>query len=622
MRNLRSLTVSLPYLYEERFSEVHQVENLTVYFSTDVRFKSPLQSDQKLFYNLNNLKVFTLICQGYHYGIPLNVPLGMLQAMKHLEVFTVVNIYTAAPDPNTFQYNHQLKKLTIRETDLSDLIPELFLPIPNLQVLELSYGNVQSLDFLAQANLSALRHLSLTSNKLTVINHTVFQFLPALTYLDLEGNPFTCDCSNVGFIQWVRSNKQTQVVNTPQYMCSFPVAEQGSKLLDFDIQSCWIDFSFLYFITSTCLVLLTLLSSFIYHFLRWQIAYAFHLFQAFLCDTKKKRKGAPYHYDAFISYNVHDEDWVYREMLPLLEGEQGWRLCLHHRDFQPGKPIIENITDAIYSSRKTICVISHHYLQSEWCSREIQMASFRLFDEQKDVLILLFLEEIPTWQLSPYHRMRKLVKKRTYLSWPKAGQHTGVFWQNVDQVFVSGGSGDDIVSGSDYILESMVGLSYRRSLNVLSETSPPPAQLRGNFTSTASPPDAVITSNRLPTSPSSPPSPNELGSIAIATGCHGRRDTASTRQHPPRSCCRKAEREAEREGAAQAEQQRKTCLSHQNKTNRIKIKAENPTRTGLWILDSGFFSLTVLGCVGVQAVTPATKTETTAAASTTTKTAA
>eukprot|EP00064_Thunnus_orientalis_P023954 superscaffoldBa00009639_g24218 len=95
------------------------------------------------------------------------------------------------------------------------------------------------------------------------------------------------------------------------------------------------------------------------------------------------------------------------------------------------KPIIENITDAIYSSRKTICVISQRYLQSEWCSREIQMASFRLFDEQKDVLILLFLEEIPAYQLSPFYRMRKLVKRHTYLSWSQAGQHTGVFWQNV-----------------------------------------------------------------------------------------------------------------------------------------------------------------------------------------------
>ncbi|XP_076581705.1 toll-like receptor 13 [Chaetodon auriga] len=96
-----------------------------------------------------------------------------------------------------------------------------------------------------------------------------------------------------------------------------------------------------------------------------------------------------------------------------------------------GKPILENITEAIYGSRKTICVISRHYLQSEWCSKEIQMASFRLFDEQKDVLILLFLEDIPAYQLSPYYQLRSLVKRRTYLSWLQAGQHTGVFWQTI-----------------------------------------------------------------------------------------------------------------------------------------------------------------------------------------------
>ncbi|MEQ2165989.1 hypothetical protein GOODEAATRI_022883, partial [Goodea atripinnis] len=112
------------------------------------------------------------------------------------------------------------------------------------------------------------------------------------------------------------------------------------------------------------------------------------------------------------------------------------------------KPIIENITDAIYGSRKTICVISRSYLQSEWCSREIQMASYRLFDEQKDVLILLFLEEIPTHHLSPYHRMRKLVKKRTYLSWPQAAQHPGVFWQNVQRALQTGDAvNTDLLTG-------------------------------------------------------------------------------------------------------------------------------------------------------------------------------
>lgn len=41
-----------------------------------------------------------------------------------------------------------------------------------------------------------------------------------------------------------------------------------------------------------------------------------------------------------------------------------------------GRAIIDNITDAIYGSRKTICVISRRYLESEWCSREIQVARY------------------------------------------------------------------------------------------------------------------------------------------------------------------------------------------------------------------------------------------------------
>ncbi|CAL8239124.1 toll-like receptor 13 isoform X2 [Gadus morhua] len=94
---------------------------------------------------------------------------------------------------------------------------------------------------------------------------------------------------------------------------------------------------------------------------------------------------------------------------------------------------MENITDAIYGSRKTICVVSRDYLESEWCSREIQVASFRLFDEQKDVLILVFLEEIPMQQLSPYYRMRWLLKRQTYLSWSHALAHPNLFWEKLRQ---------------------------------------------------------------------------------------------------------------------------------------------------------------------------------------------
>ncbi|MEQ2184576.1 hypothetical protein GOODEAATRI_009411 [Goodea atripinnis] len=379
---------------------------------------------------------------------------GSMQSMKQLRFLNLgYNLFTEFP--HDIRNLSSLEILKMHHNDISGLSCDDFSNTTHLKELYLNMNRITQLQRcitekivslkvldvsgnLLKANLSALRYLKLTDNEISVISETVFQSLPSLRFLDLDNNPFSCECSNAGFIHWIVTNSQTQVVKAYQYKCFFPVSKRGNLLLDFDIQSCRDSGSFLCFISSTCLVVLTLLISFIYNFLRLHLSYTFHLFVAFLYDSRKRKKGHPHWFDAFVSYNAKDEDWVYREMLPVLEGEQGWRLCLHHRDFQPGKPIIENITDAIYGSRKTICVISRSYLQSEWCSREIQMASFHLFDEQKDVLILLFLEEIPPHHLSPYYRMRKLVKKRTYLSWPQAVQHPGVFWQNVQRALQTG----------------------------------------------------------------------------------------------------------------------------------------------------------------------------------------
>ncbi|CAL8263779.1 unnamed protein product [Arctogadus glacialis] len=79
---------------------------------------------------------------------------------------------------------------------------------------------------------------------------------------------------------------------------------------------------------------------------------------------------------------------------------------------------VDNIVSAVYGSRKTLCVVSRNFLQSEWCSLEIQLASYRLFDEHRDVLLLVFLEHISERELSSYHRMRKVMLRKTYLQWP------------------------------------------------------------------------------------------------------------------------------------------------------------------------------------------------------------
>ena len=81
-------------------------------------------------------------------------------------------------------------------------------------------------------------------------------------------------------------------------------------------------------------------------------------------------------YDAFVSYNNADREFVQAVLLPELEeGEKpNMRLCVHERDFKVGKSIFENIVECLEASRACIIVLSREYAKSEWCRFEAQMA--------------------------------------------------------------------------------------------------------------------------------------------------------------------------------------------------------------------------------------------------------
>uniref|UniRef100_A0A3Q4G815 Toll-like receptor 3-like n=1 Tax=Neolamprologus brichardi TaxID=32507 RepID=A0A3Q4G815_NEOBR len=300
---------------------------------------------------------------------------------------------------DAFRSLKNLRILTLSKNRLP-LVPAATRNLPTLSELDLSTNNISTLDCHDFTNQTKLRKLYLYQNSITALKPCLFKdlkglqtlklqtnqitklndkSLPALTYLDLQGNGFTCNCDNSWFLSWAINDSKTQVYDAYNFTCNYPQEFKSKKLLDLDTSSCLDNTDFICFVLCTCTILCLMVVSFTYHFMGLQLVYAYYLFIAWLFDKKHKNKKTPHQYDAFISYNTHDEPWVIDKLLPKLEGEQGWRLCLHHRDFEPGRPIIDNITDAIYGSRKTICVISRKYLESEWCSREIQAASLNSF---------------------------------------------------------------------------------------------------------------------------------------------------------------------------------------------------------------------------------------------------
>ena len=123
------------------------------------------------------------------------------------------------------------------------------------------------------------------------------------------------------------------------------------------------------------------------------------------------RSGNPrgcYRYDGFALYSGRNERLVMEQLLP------GLHSCV-----------------SVCGTHLTLCVRSRHYLHSNWCSLELRLATLRLLVEHRDILILVFLEDIPFCQLSAYYWLTRLV--RTYLDWPQDPGLQPAFWDCLNQ---------------------------------------------------------------------------------------------------------------------------------------------------------------------------------------------
>lgn len=371
------------------------------------------------FVNLTKLTDLKLDSQLPH-GINM-LPHKFFRGLKSLKSLYIQNNHIHYFSSDSFDDLKNLTFLTLDDSSVcvTQLKPETFKNLRKLEILLLENMGIQSFSKEVFGNLTSLKVLHLNRNDLQTLDIDLLDNLTNLKYLDLRDSPLSCHCSNSKLQNWTTNNQKVQIVYLYNLTCP---DLQGSNFYNFDTNVCYLFDLEIYLFASTYVVafLLTFVPL-LYVKLYWKCKYGYYVFRSWVGEQWRhlREKEEKCKYDAFISYNSADEKWVMEHLMLNLEGNGShYRLCLHHRDFEPGCNIVDNIVSAVYNSRKTICVVSQNFLCSEWCSLEIQLASYRLFDEMQDVLVLVFLESISQRQLSAYHRMRKVMLKKTYLQWP------------------------------------------------------------------------------------------------------------------------------------------------------------------------------------------------------------
>lgn len=122
-------------------------------------------------------------------------------------------------------------------------------------------------------------------------------------------------------------------------------------------------------------------------------------------------------FDAFISYAHQDADFVNHILLPQLEqGEPPFRVCTHERNWLAGAYIPEQIIESVDQSRRTIIVLTQHFIESDWARMEFRTAHQCSLNEGRARIIMIKYGEITNSELLD-KELKAYLDMNTYLDW-------------------------------------------------------------------------------------------------------------------------------------------------------------------------------------------------------------
>ena len=110
----------------------------------------------------------------------------------------------------------------------------------------------------------------------------------------------------------------------------------------------------------------------------------------------------------FISYSSKDFGWVTESLISILE-KHSIDYSIHSRDFEIGRPIVQNMADSVYGSRQVLIVLSENYLASNFCREELHMAVQRGMDAGDSSLIFVMIKNLKKEKLPAALRKKRLL---------------------------------------------------------------------------------------------------------------------------------------------------------------------------------------------------------------------
>ena len=294
--------------------------------------------------------------------------------------------------------------------------------LTNIMTVKFSHNYISEVTMdalLALQNVSVL-HLDFNSFKRLPDNLTTIRFKNA-TDIRLSHNPWVCDCTALHAKKWMKdhadviSDMHAITCHSPKYMVN------KNMLYTNDYLFCPNDnrkYTITGIVLGVCLLLICMFSFIIVRIRQWAIAKTLARKMIILDEVDQDKE-----FDVFVSYASEDEDYNLERFIPELENHN-IKVCLHRIHFLGGNTIIDNISECINHSKRTLVYFSNFYKDSRFCMYELKEALNK--DVREGTIRLITIKDTDLDMTDLDDSTKAYFEKRTYID-----KDAVKFWDNL-----------------------------------------------------------------------------------------------------------------------------------------------------------------------------------------------
>ncbi|XP_041361133.1 toll-like receptor 4 [Gigantopelta aegis] len=391
--------------------------------------------------------------------------IGPIEGLQKLKKLDLSNNFATDAKPSFFRNFHSLLSLNISWNLLSYVIIRdrdggLFGNMTSLHVLDLSGNTIQKLPPHLLDGLSNLRTLVLSRNflysvkvqvkhmkhlKRVDLSYNMLRWLSwdftsdldaiadagtHTVHMDLSYNPISCECANLRFLTWMLNSKVKQRYQRKRYYCldehgkNFSLAHLDTVLKSLK-DSCTRNFGLTSGISAiVILCLILLLGGFAYRN-RWKLRYWYYGARYNYKHINSDEALGNFQYDAFVSYAPEDKQFFDNEM----KSNTLEKRLITRDDIPSSEQPLEKIGNLIQQSRKTVLLLSEHFLEDEECKQELQAALPEHLNAKRDLILMILLEGMPREKIPD--EIKHLLQTDSYIEYHEDNKDT--FWQRFNK---------------------------------------------------------------------------------------------------------------------------------------------------------------------------------------------